>query len=129
MEKPEESGKVSRAENNMFLLTRTIWQYQQLIQDGEEQPIPSYQKEFRKDGKFILHNRGQIVDGPRLWKLSEDGSEIIINYGRTSSVGKIIELNTTKLRVKWGTLWCTFKTVSEETLVEIKMAERLETAV
>lgn len=120
MDKPDEAEKVSKARSNMFLLTRTIWQYSQLIVDGKEQQTPSYQKEFRKDGKFLLHNSGRIVDGPRPWKLSDDGVEIIINYGRTGSIGKIIELNTTRLIAKWSTSDCTFDTNSEETLVPIE---------
>jgi hypothetical protein len=143
MDKLEESDKVARwwsdgnriidrskakhntslVKHNMSLLTCTVWRCQQLIQDGKEQEIPTYQREFREDGKFILHYRGHVESGPCLWTLSDDGGEIRIDLGGDAEIGKIIELSTTRLVVRWTFFSCTFEIVSEETLAPIESVE------
>lgn len=129
MNKADEGERISKAKTKCRLLTRTIWRCQQLVVNGTEQQTPTYQKEFREDGKFMRYDNGRIVDGPHPWTLSDDGGEIIIDYGFTGSVGKIIELTRTRLVARWSTSHCTFVTSSEETMVPIENAERQENAV
>jgi hypothetical protein len=111
------SDKIARAKKSMDLLTSRKWQYQRLIIDGKEQVPPDHLIEFRKDGNYIEHCSDGIVE--RSWKLSDSGTQITINMGRTASTA-LIMVNESRILLKGRIPLCTFVQRFEATMIAVE---------
>ena len=128
MSMSEEPQNLSRAKKNMDLLTSRKWRYQRVIYDGKEKTPPNHLVEFRKDGKYI-QRRGEKIIAEAPWKLSDNGVQIIINWGRTSTRA-FIAVSESKLVLKGVTPMCRLGGGRfEETMVAVEDEDRLEDAV